>query len=100
MIFRPRSLIGRILVVVLVLFVIISVVKRNSFLRNTFINDGVMVTRILYRETSSLVRFINKRDTVSQTVMVAKRLRNKINGVLSNVNTNDIRRIRYKITKR
>lgn len=100
MIFRPRSLIGRILVVVLVLFVIISVVKRNSFLRNTFINDGVIVTRILYRETSSLMRFMNKRDTVSQTLMVAKRLRNKINSVLSSVNTGNIRRISHKMIKR
>ena len=100
MIFKPRSLIGRILIVALVLFVIFTIVKRNKFIKSTFISDKTVITRILYRETSSLMRFMNKRDTVSQTVMVAKRLRNKINVVLSDLDIDNIRSLNHKMIKR
>ncbi len=82
MILRPRSLLGRIIIVILVLYAVTSIIKKNKILHNSLIADKMVITGILYKETATLMRFVNKKDTVSKTIMVAKRLRNKINVVL------------------
>lgn len=90
MILKPRTRLGRLILVLLVICAIVYVVRHNKPLKNRLVQEQATVTRIIYKETAALVRFTNKKDTVSKTVMVAKRLRNEINGVLSDIKIKDI----------
>ena len=96
MIIKPKTKLGRLLIVLLVVLAVVFVVKNNKSLKYRLAKEQTIVTRIIYRETSTLVRFVNNKDTVSKTVMVAKRLRNGIKGVLSDKNIKNV----YKTIKR
>jgi len=96
MIIKPKTKLGRILVVLLLVYAVVFIIRHNKSLKYRMAREQTIVTRIIYRETATLVRFVNKKDTVSKTIMVAKRLRNGINGVLSDKSIKNI----YKTIKR